>query len=70
MIQKPNQFLELGRIGNQHDWSRPSLSSWMFFNLGKRKQAVDREKKEYKLQATDEESASLFPPSISSKNLV
>lgn len=27
--QKPNQLLELGRIGNQHDWSRPSLSSWM-----------------------------------------
>lgn len=31
----------------------------------KRKQAVDREKKEYGLQPTDEESASLFPPSIS-----
>lgn len=30
----------------------------------KRKPAVDREKKEYGLQATDEESASLFPPSI------
>lgn len=29
VIQKPNQLLELGRIGNQHDWSRPSLSSWM-----------------------------------------
>ena len=33
VIQKPNQLLELGRIGNQHDWSRPSLSSWMFDKL-------------------------------------